>query len=229
MLTGMRIMWPSMLLIAATFLNSAPAAIAAADRYDELAATVLASTTVEWTKAFAAHGRAYAAPRLLQIDPPRHHPSRGFGYSPGVGVVIDRGEMADIGTVFAADAEALTALVIAHEVAHHVQYLNRREHSDATASAADREREADCAAGWWLGRANRRSERDTGSARFRVPDLDHELPRLFQALDLLGNGLPSARSYDVDAVHGNSSSRVSAFKYGLSVPDVAECGPSVAP
>ncbi|WP_174296299.1 neutral zinc metallopeptidase [Sphingomonas bacterium] len=199
------------------------------DRGSIIASTIINSTTEEWSAVFATTGRAYAAPRTIYLHPPRHHPARGFSYFRGVGVAIDLGELADIERFLGADADAIIALIIAHEVAHYVQYLNERRSGIAQQSGLVREQEADCAAGWWLGRANTRRSLGGGGPLFAVPDLDRQLARVLQALDTLKTGRVAEDEADYSAGHGLSAARTIAMRRGLASADVSVCGGGVAP
>lgn len=190
-----------------------------------LVTKTLASTTAEWSPLFAESGSVYVAPRILFLEPARRHPSRGFGYSKHVGLIVDLGEMQDVRTTFKGDADALIALIIAHEVGHHVQHLVER-HSRHQPPASDREQEADCAAGWWLRQANRRSRAATGEPLYRTDLVDRHLPRLFRILARLKDGLTTDR--DPDFVVPEAQ-RLAAFARGLSHDSVAVCGPGITP
>ena len=199
------------------------------DKRVEAATLVLRETTSEWAHAFETQGRAYIAPRIIFLEPPRHHPSRGSGYFRGVGIVVDLGELTDLDKIFSADAGVLEALMIAHEVAHHVQYLNEKRRSHVQPSGPDRELEADCAAGWWLQRANATEVAKSGKLLFQVPDLDRQLPRLIQALGILKSGHPASSEAEYADSHGLIVDRISAFKTGLSASSPVICGIGVLP
>lgn len=191
--------------------------------------SIIESTTTEWSQAFSAHGRLYRAPRLLLTRHPRYHPERAAGYYRGLAVAIDLGEIEDIGALFPRDSETLTALVVAHEVAHHVQFLNVQEGGVAASPDPAYELQADCAAGWWLGRANVRDLATTGATRFSIQDIERQLPRLFQALYTLQYRRLDAPSPKIAARHGADGERIAAFQRGLNTADPARCGVSVAP
>ena len=191
---------------------------------------VIRSTTEEWDAAFAAAGRNYAPPRTVFVSPPRNHPARGSGYARGI-VFIDAGEVADIKSLFPVEADALTAIVVAHEIGHHIQALQRAHQPNRPVPEMGLELQADCAAGWWLARANARSEAKTGQPRYLVPDLGGQLPRLVLALDLL-NYRFSVRSRGgggggggVDP-HGAASRRAAAIERG-EAGDLSTCGLSL--
>ena len=191
--------------------------------------SIIESTTTAWSRAFSARGRGYPAPRVMLTRHPRHHPERAAGYYRGLAVAIDLGEIEDIDALFPRESETLTALVVAHEVAHHVQFLNIRDGRPAASSAPAYELEADCAAGWWLGRANARHLATTGAARFPTEGLERQLPRLFQALYTLHHRRLDAPPRDMTRLHGADGDRIAAFQRGLAAADPALCGAGVTP
>lgn len=204
-------------------------ALANPDDPERRVRSVVESATTEWSEAFEAKDRRYPAPRVMLTRHPRHHPERAAGYYRGVAVAIDLGEIEDIEALFPREGETLTALVVAHEVAHHVQFLNINDGRPAASSAPAYELEADCAAGWWLGRANARHLAATGATRFSTAGLERQLPRLFQALYTLHHGRLDAPSLNMTQLHGADSERVAAFQRGLEAVDPALCGTGVAP
>ncbi len=191
--------------------------------------SALESATIEWSEAFTAQDRRYPAPRVMLTRHPRHHPERAAGYYRGLAVAIDLGEIEDIEALFPRESETLTALVVAHEVAHHVQFLNIRDGRPAASSAPAHELEADCAAGWWLGRANARHLATTGAARFSTEGLERQLPRLFQALYTLHHRRLDAPPRVMTRLHGADGERIAAVQRGLEAADPALCGAGVAP
>ena len=193
-----------------------------ADPVELFVGDVILSTTKEWDAAFSAAGRNYAPPRLVLISPPRNHPARGNGYARGI-LLIDAGEIGDIKLLFPAEADALTAVVVAHEVAHHVQALQRAYQPNRPLPDMGPELQADCAAGWWLAQANARSEVETGHPRYRVADLEGQLPRLLWALDLLNYRFTvRSRGRGVDP-HGAAGQRAAAIQRGAA-GDLSTCG-----
>jgi predicted metalloprotease len=208
-----------------------PAVSAVASHYDPASRVrfLMTSTATEWSRVFSARGRPYQEPRVMITRLPRHHPERAAGYYRGLAITIDLGELEDIAALFPRDSETLTALVVAHEVAHHVQFLNRRYGKVLASPDPIYELEADCAAGWWLGRANAESVAASGAVRFPTKDLDRQLPRLFQALYTLQYRRLDAPPPEVAIRHGTDGERIAAFKHGLNITDPAQCGLGVAP
>lgn len=188
-----------------------------------LARTVLDSTTLEWSQTFSARESAYRAPKVLFTRLPRPHPARGAGYSPGELVTVDLGELEEIRAIFPRDGAALAALIIAHEVAHHVQFLETREGRYTRPADPAYELQADCAAGWWLGRANARQSVAQGAPLFAPPNLDLQLPRLFQALYTLKHRRLSSPSPAAVRRHGSNAQRIAAFEQGLAAVEASSC------
>lgn len=177
------------------------------------------STMREWSAAFHTRGQVYAPPRLLLLRSPVGHPARGAGYSPDLGVVIDLNDMAAIGTVFASEGAALAALLVAHEIGHHVQVLTGNEPVGAGRSA--KELQADCYAGWWLGRANARSLANRGVEDYPLPNLERRLPEMLGVLAILQAGR-LAGANEVEA-HGSTAQRLAAIRAGLDAVTPGVC------
>lgn len=174
---------------------------------------VVASATLEWSAAFAPAGRTYVAPRVIYLRVPKGHPARGTGYSPGVGLTVDLADMDAITAEFGADARTLVALIVAHELGHHVQFLL----SGSARPAADprREQQADCYAGWWLATANARA----GVVHYSVPSLDQQVPELFRLL----SRDRAANSEFATSTHGATADRIAAFGRGLAATGPNQC------
>ena len=194
-----------------------------------LALTVFDSTTLEWTQAFNAGESAYRAPKVLFTRLPRSHPARGAGYSPGELVTVDLGELEEIRAIFPRDGDALAALIIAHEIAHHVQFLEIRGGRYSRPTDPAYELQADCAAGWWLGRANARQGATQLAPLFAPPDLDLQLPQLFQALYTLKHRRLSSPSLSAARHHGSDAQRIAAFRRGLGAAEASSCWSSASP
>jgi len=151
---------------------------------------------------------------------PHGHPARGFGYHRQVGVNVELSDMIELQRAQPASADLITALIIAHEVAHHVQRVLEKAAKVQRPASMARELEADCAAGWWLAKANARSLNATGKPFLVAQDLAVDLAR---ALNLLSgskrSGLPSGSE-----THGQVEERVSAVQSGMRSLRVEECG-----
>jgi len=181
---------------------------------------ILASTTAEWSSYYASRGRIYKAPRSVFLQLPHGHPARGFGYLRKVGVNVELGDMIDLKAALPASADMLTALIIAHEVAHHVQRETEEAGKIHRPASMDRELEADCAAGWWLAKANARNLITTGKPFLVAQDLAVELPRALNLLSGAREGVPE-RGIET---HGGVRNRVSAIQAGMRSPMVEDCG-----
>ncbi len=181
---------------------------------------ILASTNAEWSHHFASRGRIYKAPRTLFMQLPNGHPARGFGYLRNLGVNVELSDMIDLQQAQPASADLITALIIAHEVAHHVQHVIEKAVKVDRPASMERELEADCAAGWWLAKANARHLNATGKPFSVAQDLAVELPR---ALGLLSGSTLIGRE-EVIETHGQVNDRVSAIELGMRSPLVGNCG-----
>lgn len=189
--------------------NSAP---------EPLIENVVASTNVEWSEAFGAMGSRYRAPRVMLLRHPTGHPARGAGFSPNIGIVIDRGDVEAIEKRFGPDARTLVALLVAHEVGHHVQSLVPDE---VITSGRVYEAQADCLSGWWFTAANRRAAAD-GDVLFSMIDLDVRVPQLLTLLNDFQSGLDTDL-IGSSASHGLGSDRVVAFRQGMSAATPWAC------
>ncbi len=151
---------------------------------------------------------------------PNGHPARGFGYLRKLGVNVELSDMIDLKAALPASADMLTALIIAHEVAHHVQRESEEAGKIHRPASMDRELEADCAAGWWLAKANARSLNAIGKPFLVAQDLAVELPR---ALRLLSGSKEGVFERGIET-HGGVNDRVAAIQWGMRSPMVGNCG-----
>ena len=104
---------------------------AADDERAEFVSVVLADTEDVWTKLFAEQGSQYSIPRLVlfrdMVQSACGGASSAMGpfYCPGDNqVYIDLSFYRDLQTRFNAPGDFAMAYVIAHEVGHHIQFLN---------------------------------------------------------------------------------------------------------
>lgn len=178
-----------------------------------------ASATIEWTAAFAQRGGVYVAPRLIVLDRPEGHPARGAGYSPGVGLVLDRGDVDQLLDAFHGDGPSLVALLVAHEVGHHVQFLMGE---DPLVQGAARERQADCLAGWWIARAQARARGSGEPVPYPPVDLRVRLPEALALLTRLQSGQPDAAAINAGS-HGPLPERIAAFEAGIAAVEPWTC------
>lgn len=207
-------------ILAALLAQSASPAFATPSRDDAAAPfidAVAASTTRSWAPVFAARGLAYRAPRVVMLRLPVGHPGRGSGYAETVGLVIDADEIERLLSLLGPSASGVPALIIAHEVGHHVQH--RLGEAKAPAGARGRELQADCYAGWWLAQARRG---EPGSY-----PIDNPRPRLsaaFQVLDALeSGGVILRRERSPSLSHPDFDARVEAISKGLAEDDPGRC------
>ena len=177
------------------------------------------STTAEWTSAFAARGSLYAPPRIVFLQTPVGHPARGAGYSADVGVVLDLGDLNAVSQGLGDDGPSMAALLVAHEVGHHVQHLMG---DDPEVRGPRRELQADCLAGWWIAAAGRRAQADHRPPAYPAIDLDL---RLAQTLDMLeAVQTRSAPGSPVDRTsHGTTADRVTAVTRGMAASEPWTC------
>ncbi|WP_271143540.1 neutral zinc metallopeptidase [Brevundimonas sp. NIBR10] len=177
------------------------------------------STTVEWTSAFEGKRSLYAPPRIVFLETPVGHPARGAGYSADVGVVLDLGDLNAVAQGLGDDGPSMAALLVAHEVGHHVQHLMG---DDPEVRGPRRELQADCLAGWWIAAAGRRAQADHRAPAYPAIDLDL---RLAQTLDMLeAVQTRSAPGAPVDRTsHGTTAARVAAVTRGMAVSEPWTC------
>lgn len=179
----------------------------------------VASATVEWTAAFSQRGGVYVPPRVIVLDRPEGHPARGAGYSPGVGLILDRGDIDHLMDAFPDDGPSLVALLVAHEVGHHVQFLMG---DDPLVQRAARERQADCLAGWWIARAQSRARGSGHPVPYSLGDLRTLLPEAVALLTRLQSGQPDAAAINAGS-HGPLPERIAAFEAGMAATEPWTC------
>src|ERR1700751_3393957 len=211
------------------------------DPTGQFVAAILGDTEDRWTEIFAAAGRTYPPPKLRLFSGSEPTPcafarsAMGPFYCPrDQRVYLDTSFFDDLQYKFGGCANSNAckfseAYVIAHEVGHHVQdelgILPRvRQEQQASASKADRnalqvrvELQADCLAGIWANRAQRKHN-------FLDPgDIDQAL----QTASAIGDDRlqRETQGYVVpDAfTHGNSEQRKRWFTRGLKEGDIAAC------
>lgn len=173
---------------------------------------IVASTTQIWSTYLP----GYQAPRVTFLRPPVGHPARGAGYHAAAGVIVDLGDVESLEAHFRDEAPTLVGFIVAHEVGHQVQ---GQTGDAARLTAAQRERQADCYAGWWMAKANENA-RAAGSAPYAVDRLELRLPQMLRLLSVLRTGESSSRRDAI--VHGSEAARAAAFRRGFAgdVPTV---------
>jgi predicted metalloprotease len=192
------------LALAAALSIVAPAdcASAQAEPLRQALGAVLETTTRAWAGAFAEQSLTYSPPRLSFLCPPVGHPSRGSGYFPGLGLVLDLGDFAGLQQALPEDADGISELIIAHEVGHHVQRLMGRQ-----GAGKSWELQADCYAGWWLARDKRAPAPDQIGLR---------LAKGVTVLSALQTGAIRLAGDASDGSHGSLDERLAAITGGLA-------------
>jgi predicted metalloprotease len=194
---------------------------APADEAGRFAAVVLGSTEDVWNEIFAERGARYDAPRLVLFsDAVRSacgtaQSAVGPFYCPRDGqVYIDLTFFRELDQRFGAPGDFAQAYVIAHEVGHHVQNLTGRT---SQGSSVGLELEADCFAGVWGNRANRRQE------LLEPGDVEEGLA----AAAAIGDDTLQRRSGSAVQpetwTHGSSDQRVRALRTGLQSGNIDDC------
>ncbi|CAN5307484.1 hypothetical protein BH11PSE2_BH11PSE2_08710 [soil metagenome] len=181
---------------------------------------VFASTTVEWRAHFATQGRSYSPPRLVFIHVPSGHPARGSGYDPRIGLTIDLGDIRAIDEGFGEDASLMTAILVGHEVGHHIQALLQPVRPRGVALDPTRELQADCFAGWWLASAKARATRERQQNHLGTAGLEQALPRLLK----LFSDLSGDKKAFISSPPLTPDARLTAIRNGISGSSLALCG-----
>jgi predicted metalloprotease len=139
--------------------NISPEDFAGADEYEVFTATVLGSVNDMWTQVFAQNNTTYSAPALVLFREGTNSACGGADSATGPHycpvdqtIYLDETFFEELQTRFGGNGgDVAQAYVIAHEVAHHVQY----ELGIIDGSARDNdtsiktELQADCFAGLW--------------------------------------------------------------------------------
>jgi uncharacterized protein len=186
---------------------------------------VLGDTEDTWTHIFREHGQTYTLPKLVLFD---GEVASGCGFtSAAVGpfycpqdakVYLDLSFFRELSQGFGASGDFARAYVIAHEVGHHVQNLlglmpEGRQGRDAS---IETELQADCFAGVWGNRGDRKGLLEPGDvedglrAAAAVGD---------DALQRMATGHVQPESW----THGSSADRVAALRRGLQSGDPESC------
>jgi predicted metalloprotease len=206
------------------------------DQLGEFSSAVLGSTEDVWTTVFAEGGRTYEKPRLVlfsdAVESACGFNSAAVGpfYCPLDGrVYIDLSFFSQLDRNFGAPGDFAQAYVIAHEIGHHVQ--NLLGISDKVRAAQQRgagqeevnelsvrlELQADCLAGVWANRAERRSK------LLEPGDLEEGLA----AATAIGDDQLQRRAqgYTVPEswTHGSSEMRTRWLRRGLQSGNVDDC------
>ena len=216
--------------------GSAPPAsrIPANDEAGEFVTRILGSTEDEWEALFAAAGRAYAPPRLTLFADAVQSACGFAGAASGPfycpadrRVYLDTSFFADLARM-GGPGDFAEAYVIGHEVGHHVQTLlgvaaQVRTAQAATAEAgANRlqvamELQADCYAGVWAARANRREP------VLEPGDIEEGLAAAAAIGDDRLQRNAGRRVTPDSFTHGSSAERQRWLERGLTTGDPAAC------
>lgn len=201
----------------------------------KLIGVVLAETEDAWNAIFAANGSRYQEPTLVLF---RNEVRSACGFAQSAAgpfycpadrkLFLDLAFFDDMSTKLGADGDFAMAYVVAHEVAHHVQTLlgvsgkvNRLRQqgtpTEANALSVKLELQADCLAGIWANKAQRRAQ------LLEAGDIEEAL----NAAAAVGDDRLQKQSqgYVVPEsfTHGSSAERVDWFKRGLQTGDLDSC------
>jgi predicted metalloprotease len=219
--------------------SSAPnPGVTEADRSDpqvDFVRAILGSTEETWGAYFKTMGKTYTPPQLVlfshQVRSACGFASSASGpfYCPGdQKVYIDLSFYRQLATQFGAPGEFARAYVIAHEVGHHVQYLQgitdkaaQAEESAGKVGAnhisVEIELQADCFAGVWAQQANQ-------ARKILEPgDLEQGLA----AASSVGDDTLQKREQGTvvpdSFTHGTSAQRVRWFRRGFEAGKIENC------
>jgi len=186
---------------------------------------VLGDTEDTWQHIFAENGQTYTLPKLVLFD---GEVASGCGFtSAAVGpfycpedakIYLDLSFFRELSQGFGASGEFARAYVIAHEVGHHVQNLLglMPEGRQSREASIGTELQADCLAGVWGNRGDRKGLLEPGDvedglrAAAAVGD---------DALQRMATGHVQPESW----THGSSAERVAALRRGLQSGDPESC------
>ncbi|WP_309601348.1 neutral zinc metallopeptidase [Sphingomonas sp.] len=189
---------------------------------------VLGSTEQVWGQIFQQSGAQYKPTRLVAYSNQNNsgcgaaQSAMGPFYCPSdQSIYIDPTFFDELSRRFQAPGDAAQAYVIAHEVGHHIQYLqgtlDRAQSAQARSSTAAGnavqvgvELQADCYAGVWAKRSGLLEQGDIGEGM-----------RAAEAIgdDMLTKGRVSPDNF----THGTSAQRQEALNRGLTTGDPAQC------
>jgi predicted metalloprotease len=217
--------------------SSRTARAPAADGETQFVSRVLKSTEDVWTSLFRDMGRQYVDPKLvLYRDATRTgcgtgQAAMGPFYCPAdERVYLDLGFFDDLASRFHAPGQFPQAYVIAHEVGHHVQNqlgitgkVDQMRQSmskrDANALSVRVELQADCFAGVWANRADRKS----GGKLIDDKDVDQALAAASAIGDDRLQKQAQGRVVPDSFTHGSSAQRTRWFRIGLDSGDPNKC------
>jgi predicted metalloprotease len=207
------------------------------DEQAQFISVVLADTEDVWGEVFAASGEQYQPPRLVlfdgQVSSACGFQSSAVGpfYCPGDRqVYLDLSFFRDLAQRFGAPGDFAQAYVVAHEVGHHVQNLLgvssqvdqlRRQGSEAQANALSvrQELQADCFAGLWAHRSQRRGT----NIQLEQGDVEEGLTAAAAIGDDRIQRRTQGHVVPESFTHGSSAQRVEWFRRGFEAGDAGGC------
>jgi len=209
----------------------------ASDAQTQFVSRVLKSTEDVWHEVFKELGRPYRDPKLVLFrDATRTEcgvgqAAMGPFYCPAdQRVYLDLGFFDELARRFRAPGQFPQAYVIAHEIGHHVQnqlgisakVQQMRESMskrDGNALSVRTELQADCFAGVWANRADRKS----GGKMIDDKDVDQALAAASAIGDDALQRQSQGRVVPDSFTHGTSAQRARWFRKGLDSGDPRQC------
>lgn len=209
----------------------------AGDAESQFVSRVLKSTEDVWHEVFRDMGRQYSDPKLVLFrDATRTQcgvgqAAMGPFYCPAdQRVYLDLGFFDELARRFKAPGQFPQAYVIAHEIGHHVQnqlgisakVQQMRESMskrDGNALSVRTELQADCFAGVWANRADKKS----GGKMIDDKDVDQALAAATAIGDDALQKQSQGRVVPDSFTHGTSAQRSRWFRKGLDTGDPRQC------
>ena len=209
----------------------------AGDAESQFVSRVLKSTEDVWHEVFRDMGRQYSDPKLVLFrDATRTQcgvgqAAMGPFYCPAdQRVYLDLGFFDELARRFRAPGQFPQAYVIAHEIGHHVQnqlgisakVQQMRESMskrDGNALSVRTELQADCFAGVWANRADKKS----GGKMIDDKDVDQALAAATAIGDDALQKQSQGRVVPDSFTHGTSAQRSRWFRKGLDTGDPRQC------
>jgi uncharacterized protein len=180
-------------------LSACASPVAPAAKPDNFYEAVRSDVEVFWADYFSSHGGTYTPISKMQLFTGQAAsscgPVDGPAYCPqDRAIYLDTGFMQ---THLSAFGDFAPAMIIAHEIGHHTQNLR-----NVTGFTIQKELQADCLAGGWLGSAGARGLLEVG-------DYQEAANSLFTLGDRVGTPWFDPRA------HGTAQQRVEAFRIGF--------------
>ncbi len=197
-----------------------------ADDYEVFASSVLGSNNETWSRIFAEQGQTYAPPTLVLFRGATLSACGiatsevGPHYCPGDQTIyLDETFFDELMRRFGAKGgDVAEAYVIAHEVAHHVQFLlGTLGGGQGNQASIDTELQADCFAGVWA-----HSIRDLGV--FEPGEIQEEIDAAAAVGDDRVQEAVSGRVNPETWTHGSSQERMRSFTTGYETGSPSACG-----